>query len=281
MVAIGTGANVALTLFLISEGRWEADNFGNGVAPTNLIAWDFKDSSSNYTALRKKVLEENNGATWITSFAFQGGLLSQLEGLPGFMSGFRTYGSPSASVPADTIASAYVHQGLDNGQLAGDECLAPLAQIAASSLMVTNPCPIDKPFNDPSCGSVGSGEIDARALVCGLSNMEPLDDIAVALNGLHPKDVWLTRIEADLPHAALGKDLSVRAATDQTTVDNLKVAAIAKNVEVICGSPGSVVPFGINADRSGPRGRENLVVLAGLGLLTLAAFARRRRFVTA
>jgi hypothetical protein len=61
----------------------------------------------------------------------------------------------------------------------------------------------------------------------------------------------------------------------------LKVAAIAKNVEVICGSPGSVVPFGINADRSGPRGRENLVVLAGLGLLTLAAFARRRRFVTA
>lgn len=280
MVAIGTGANVALTLFLISEGRWEADNFGNSVAPTNLIAWDFKDSSSNYTALRKKVLEENNGATWITTFAFQGGLLSQLEGLPGFMSGVRTYGAPSAPINSDTIASAYVRQGLSNGQLAGEECLQPLTQIAGSSLMVTNPCPVDKPFNDPSCGSVGAGEIDARSLVCGLGNMEPLDDVAVALNGLHPKDVWLTRIEADLPHAALGKDLSVRAATSQTTVDNLKVATIAKNVEAVCGSPGSIVPFGMNVDRSGPRGRENLVVLVGLGLLSLGALARRRRFVS-
>lgn len=74
MVAIGTGPNVALTLFLISEGRWEAKNFGNVVVPSDLIAWDFAASSSNYAELRQKTLEQNDGSSWLTSFAFQGGL---------------------------------------------------------------------------------------------------------------------------------------------------------------------------------------------------------------
>jgi hypothetical protein len=276
MVAIGTGANVALTLFLISEGRWETANFENAVAPKDLIAWDFKDSSSNYTELRQKALAQNNGATWMTTFAFQGGLLGQLEGLPGF--GIRRYGASGALTSADTIAAAYVNQGLSNGQMAGEECLQQLAQIAGSTQMVSNPCPLDKPFNDPSCGSVDSGEIDARSLVCGISSMEPLDDVAVALNGLHPKDVWITRIEADLPRAALGNDLILQPAKDQKTVDNLKVAAIAKNTQVICGSEGSIVPLGTISNPSGPRGRENIIVLVGLGLLSVAALARRRRF---
>lgn len=279
MVAIGSGANVALTLFLISEGRWETANFGNATAPKDLIAWDFKDSSSNYTELRQKALEANNGATWLTTFAFQGGLMSQLEGLPGFMSGIRTYGTPGASVLSDTIAAAYVRRGIDNGQLADEECLLSLNVVSGSSKMVSNPCAIDKPFNDPSCGSVGAEEIDARSLVCGLANMEPLDDVAVALNGLHPKDVWLTRIEANLPKAALGEDLILQPAKDQLTVDNLKIAGIAKNTQVICGSEGSIIPPGTIPNPSGPRGRENLLVLVGLGLVSLAALARRQRFV--
>jgi hypothetical protein len=88
--------------------------------------------------------------------------------------------------------------------------------------------------------------------------------------------VWLTHFEADLPRSALANDLIVQAAADQVKVDNLRVAVIAKNVDAVCGSEGSIVPFGTNPDRSGPRGRENLVVLVGLGLLSLAALARRR-----
>jgi len=274
MVGIGTGANVALTLFLISEGRWEAKNFGNTVVPPNLIAWDFKDSSSNYGEIRKKALEQDNGATWLTTFAIQGALLSQLDGLPGFMSGTRTYGTPGAAVFSDTIAGAYVQQALNAGQMADADCLGTFANAGASGLMVTNPCPLDKPFNDPSCGTVGAGEIDARSLVCGLVAAEPLDDVAVALNGLHPKDVWITRIEADLPRAALANDLVVQAAATQEKVDNLKIAGVAKNVDVVCGSTGSILPVGTKFDGSGPR--QNIVVLVGLGLLSLAAFARRR-----
>jgi Uncharacterized protein conserved in bacteria (DUF2330) len=279
MVAIGTGANVALTLFLISEGRWEAQNFKNVEVPANLIAWDFKDSSSNYSSLREKVLAENDGATWLTTFAFQGALLGQLQGLSGFSFGPRTYGSPGSGSISDTIASAYVRQALSDGQLANEECTAQLANIGASGLMVTNPCPLDKPFGDPSCGNVGANEIDARSLVCGLMDPEPIDDVAVALNGLHPKDVWLTRIEANLPQSALGQDLVVQPAKEQTALDNLKFAGVAKNPEVVCGTGASIVPMGTNNDKSGRGTRENLLVLVTLGLLSVAAMARRRAVV--
>jgi hypothetical protein len=284
MVAIGTGANVALTLFLISEGRWEAKNFKNTIAPTNLIAWDFKDNSSNYGEIREKALAQNDGATWLTAYAFQGALLSQLPAFTGFMgSGVRVYNTPGSPIFTSTIASAYIRQGISTGETADETCLQTMENmnIGSSEQMVTNPCPLDKPFNDPSCGFVGAGEIDSRTLICG--SLEPtetrLDDVAVALNGLHPKDVWITRIEANLPRTALNDDLVVQAAASQSTVDNIKQAASAKNVEVFCGSDGSVVPPGANIDSSGPKGRENLVVLVGLGLLSLAALARRRFLV--
>lgn len=277
MVGIGTGPSVALTLFLISEGQWEAENFANEVVPTNLIAWDFKDSSSNYSELRTKALALNNGATWLTTFAMQGALLSPIEGLPGFMSGFRTYNTPSSTFSANTIASAYVRQALAKGQMAGQECLDQFITVDQTGQMVVNPCPLDKPFDDPSCGTVKAGEIDARSLVCGLAEPEPLDDVAVAMNGLHPKDVWITRIEADLPRAALANDLIVRPAKNQAKIDNFRIAGIAKNVEAFCGPEGgSIVPMGTNFDRPSPGGRQNLVVLLGLGLLSIAAFARRR-----
>lgn len=281
MVGIGTGANVALTLFLISEGRWGAKNFENVEVPTSLIAWDFKDSSSNYGVVRQKALEQNNGASWLTAFAIQGALLSPLDGLfTGFGQGTRTYGPPGSAVASNTIAEAYVRQALNAGQMASEDCLTAFSNMAQSSLMVVNPCPLDKPFNDPSCGTPNAGELDARALVCGASDPQPLDDVAVALNGLHPKDVWLTRIEANLPRTALANDLLVQAATKQDKIDNLKIAAVAKNVEVVCPSGGTIAPIGFNPDQSGPRSRENLLVLVGLGLLSLAAIARRR-FATA
>jgi hypothetical protein len=76
MVAIGTGPEVAITLYILAEGRWEADNFPNVQVPTDLIAWDFADSTSNYGELRKQTLEASEGKKgWITTYARQGSLL--------------------------------------------------------------------------------------------------------------------------------------------------------------------------------------------------------------
>ncbi|MDI3282369.1 DUF2330 domain-containing protein [Polyangium sp. 15x6] len=274
MVAIGGGANVAITLFMITEGRWEAKNFDNAVVPVDLLSWDFKTQSSNYGELRTKVLEQNGGASWLTAFAFEGGLLSQLPGLFSFQ-GFRTYSSTgNLGGVSDTIAGAYVAQGIANGETTTGDCSAEFSNLAKSGSMVSNPCPAGVAFDDPSCGSIGLGEIDARTLACG-----PLDDLAVALNGLHPKDVWLTRLEANLPRAALGNDLVVQPAALQETVDNMHQARIGTNVEAFCGD-GSVAPVSGGGKKTGGDGRGPLVVAFGMGLAAIAAAARRRLGVT-
>ncbi|MDC3954144.1 DUF2330 domain-containing protein [Polyangium jinanense] len=272
MVAIGSGANVAITLFMITEGRWEAKNFNNVVAPVDLLSWDFKTQSSNYGELRTKVLEQNGGASWLTAFAFEGGLLSQLPGLFSFQ-GFRTYTTAGNGNFADSIAAAYVQQGIANGETADGFCSESFANVGKSGLMVSNPCPAGVPLDDPSCGEVASGEIDARTLACG-----PLDDLAVALNGLHPKDVWLTRLEANLPRAALESDLVLQPAASQETVDNMHQARIGTNVDVFCGD-GSAAPIPGGGKKTGD-GRGPLVVAFGMALAALAAAARRRMGIT-
>ena len=268
MVAIGTGANVAITLFMITEGRWEAKNFGNVVAPVDLLSWDFKTQSSNYGELRAKVLEQNGGSSWLTAFAFQGALLSQLSGLFTF-GGPRTYTSAGNGSFSDTIAAAYVQQGLANGETTSGECSGTFTNVGQSGLMVSNPCPAGVPFDDPSCGEVAAGEIDARGLACG-----PLDDLAVALNGLHPKDVWLTRLEANLPRAALGNDLVLQPSSAQTSVDNMHQARIGTNVDSFCGD-GSTAPT-VGGGKNNGSGRGPLVVAFGVALAAIAAAVRRR-----
>ena len=82
MVAVGTGANVAVTLFVITEGRWQAKNFDNAQVPLDLLSWDFKDGGSNYATLREKLLATNAGATWLTAFSQPKALLSPLPYRP-------------------------------------------------------------------------------------------------------------------------------------------------------------------------------------------------------
>jgi Uncharacterized protein conserved in bacteria (DUF2330) len=272
MVAIGTSANVALTLFVISEGRWEAQNFENTIVPSSLVAWDFNDSSSNYSELREKALVRNGGATWLTAFAFQGALLTSLPSSPGLGFGGRMYRISDGSSFANTIAEAYIRQGISNGDSTDDSCLDALDGVTKSKMVVARPCPLDTPLDDPACdGSVGMDEINARTLACGL-----LDDVAVALNGLHPADVWMTRIEANLPHSALNKDLVLQAASLQSTEDNMKQAGMGKHVEEFCEAQSAIGPLGANGSRSKPRGNDNLVVLVGFAALLLAAMMRRR-----
>src|SRR5439155_17429525 len=49
-----------------------------------------------------------------------------------------------------------------------------------------------------------------------------LDDLHVALRGLHEQDVWVTRLRAVLPSSALSQgDLRLEPAHEQTRVSNI------------------------------------------------------------
>jgi hypothetical protein len=170
----------------------------------------------------------------------------------------------NTSKPAETIAEAYIRRGIANGEAQDDACLAQLEKFADSVSKVVNPCPFGAKPDDAGCITPDNGDIDSRFFACGA-----LDDIAVALRGLHPKDVWLTRLDADLPRAALAKDLNLKPAAAQLPVDNW----IRVDAAVGDPCPSAVPPaiLGPNRPRRGPE------IGMGLALATFAALALARR----
>jgi hypothetical protein len=272
MVAAGTGPNVALTLFVIGEGRMEVQNFPNGTVDVKKLSWDFALSDSNYGELRKDVMARNGSQTWNNAYAKQGALLSTLV-------------NPTTQLPVQytvsfqsfsTFGEAYVQQGIANGETTVTTCVGAFRAFAASADPVADPCPGQGgggggagggTGGGPGCVTLPPGEIDSRQFACGA-----LDDVAVALTGLHPQDVWLSRLEANLPHAALASDLTLQAAASQTPVENWLTATIAENPPCVAAAPP---PSGISpADR---RFRQEMalyaVLLGALGI----TFGRRLR----
>lgn len=283
MVGIGTGAEVAITLYVLAEGRWEAENFPNAQVPIDLLAWDFADSTSNYAELRKQTLAGTEGARgWVTTYARQGSLLSPVQSQLNFF-GNLIYATDANFNGLDTIAEAYLFQGIQNKETAimdvvpeEQKCVDAFAALentaAKSSALVEDPCPLDAPPNDPTCGSVDANKIDARTFGCG-----GLDDLSVAMTGSHPRDMWVTRLEAVLPQAALKTDLTVKAATKQETVDHWLQARIAVNTDALCGSLSApVVGSDKNAKNSSVDGRTGVLMVWALGGLALAAALARR-----
>jgi hypothetical protein len=178
---------------------------------------------------------------------------------------------------SDTLAAAYVNQGISNGEATDVGCLDTFSQLADSTSLVVDPCPAGVMPNDPSCGEVAPGQIDARTLACGT-----LDDVAVALTGLHPADVWVTRIEADLPRLALAHDLTLKPAMPQASQSNYLQAPVGINEDGLC--PTSVPPLSMIAPgygkTAGSGRRFDMTAAFGyavMGLLLVGTVARRRR----
>lgn len=64
MVAAGTGANVGITLWVVSEGRYEPQNFPSFVLKNEDLTWDWTTGTSNYKDLRAERAAKDPGRTW-------------------------------------------------------------------------------------------------------------------------------------------------------------------------------------------------------------------------
>ncbi len=251
MVAAGTGANVALTLLVIGEGRWNVQNFPSAEIDRSQLVWRFGVASSNYDALYQLARQRDGGRTWVTTYAYPGTLLSPtanpLTGTPIF------YAAGGAA--SRTIAEAFARQGAANGETADLGCVDRFRAHADSDRVVAPAC------DEVDC-EVPDAFIDAAELRCG-----ELDDLALALTGMRPRDVWLTRLEADLPRAALAEDLVLEADAGQRLALHWHVAPAATDAPC---------PL---ADRAFPASRSSawlvLLVLGGLGGAGLARRLRR------
>ena len=69
MVAAGTGAITPVTLWVLGEGRYEAQNFPNAVIDPNEIVWNWDTFDSNLAEVRLATLAATQGFGWLTEAA--------------------------------------------------------------------------------------------------------------------------------------------------------------------------------------------------------------------
>jgi hypothetical protein len=64
MAAIGTGATVGITIWVVADGRYEPQNFPFFHIDDSQLVWDWSTSSSNYTTLRQGNEQALKGKGW-------------------------------------------------------------------------------------------------------------------------------------------------------------------------------------------------------------------------
>ncbi|MBL8739800.1 MAG: DUF2330 domain-containing protein [Myxococcales bacterium] len=254
MVGIGTGEQTPIVLYVIGEGRYTSQNFAEAKITTGLLSWNFKTQESNYTTLREKAFAEHDGRAFLTTFAqphlFDASFYDPNTG-------------ESISLPA-----LYADQAFKNGEI---EEACEITALPASG-RVKNPCPPGEPPDSAACGAVETGDVDARTLGC-----DGATDVAVALEGLSVSNIWVTRLEAVLPRAALVDDLTLQASTVQEPFSRDLQASIALEPDGAC--PSGVLPrvIDVSAPPRSPFALFAGATLAGLGAALAARRVRLRR----
>lgn len=183
MLSAGAGDHVALDITVLTEGRVSVDGFSNAEILDSDVVWDFDSNSSNYASLRAAALAKDGGAVFLTSYAFQGDLFGE-----------------SGQDPNSTVANKYLAQVEKLGEGTCD--LPVLDQLRDPDAANGKFTVVDTCDASGNCTDAGPNEIAAKDLSC-----DKAKDLATALIGMHPADVWITHLEANLPKSALTKDL--------------------------------------------------------------------------
>ena len=142
---------------------------------------------------------------------------------------------------------------------------------------------------------VGSGYADAMGQN---ADKNLADDMATLFAGIADGSVWITRFEGELSRAALGADLQIAAAADQTPLNRFFQVSTTVGIPPVCpppvqcgdttggGAQGSGWPWGQGGTGGGggggssgcnvTNGDTRGAFVGGAALLAALAFARRR-----
>lgn len=310
MVAAGIGARVGLTLYIISEGRWQPQNFPHAEVETKSILWDRTQNRSNYEPLVEALMTAGEGRTWVTEYAQRAQVYTYHDpryGLPA-----PSY-APARGGQTPGLADVYFSQCFDARASSGSSATTPQpftpcrngadagidtqatsdAGDGAKDAGVVDAGDVDA--GDADAGVVDAGEEDAGdagvaadggdaggtatmgtpdagiAPPSDVTKCVYLDDLDVAMRGLHATDTWVTRLRASLPAGALTGDLRLEASVVQREVENVHYATGYTDEE----SAGAGTR---NACVSAPKQRTAFGswALAAVSALAAVALLRRR-----
>ena len=257
MVAAGTGATVGVSLWVVSEGRYEPQNFPSFFIPTSDIAWDWTANKSNYAELRAAKTTTSAGRGWETE--------------------------SSTLLYRQQVESAITNAGFNGG---GPFPGPPTSADAGPQLV---PQERAAQLNyDPV--------LDGQGNVLKTAVQVRTEDLEALFYGIPTASSRVTRIRADLAHAALDADLVMTASADQAVLSNVRQLTKEINEPLCpvfstdgCSQIGSEPRSDAAARTNGDAGESfscstgaggdasPLWLGAGLGYLAMAIVRSRRR----
>ena len=318
MVAAGVGAHVGLTLYIISEGRYQPTNFAHAVVDRAKIRWDRVLNRSNYEKLTQELMAENEGRTWVAEYADQPQLFTTYDPRFGgrYAPSYQATGSGNGVTPG--LADTYYAQCKAPGAItpptsstspapSAPPSFTPCPNVPDASVPAKDAAPEADP-PDAATGDAGedAGDLDASAVDAGAdastvpdaathdaappndaatpTTPSPgvclyLDDLDVALRGLHPRDVWVTRLRASLPSSALAAgDLQLGPSPEQTPLSNVYYAPSYADEDRASSGSNNGNGSGGKSCVSAPKRRTAFgswafAIATGIGIV---AFLRRR-----
>ncbi len=148
MAAIGTGATVGITIWVVADGRYEPQNFPFFHIDDKDLVWDFSTSQSNYTTLRAQNEASYAGKGWeiesslelsqqtISNVILSGGTYFQGGGVSG---GAVASASDDYLPVGDSDAGSSADGGVDEtaDQVRNDDIAALFAGINGPNVRVT------------------------------------------------------------------------------------------------------------------------------------------------
>ncbi|MFT3773394.1 MAG: DUF2330 domain-containing protein [Minicystis sp.] len=188
------GEDLRVTTWIFGPNR--ADLIGATevtVAPST-IAWNAKTSASDYDDRRASALASDPARFLVEAASHEA------------LSDTMTIAKGSATI--DSVVSTFFERAAayGDGNFDAATCIAAAEQALASTLPVSTSCPqasLGVVAPAPSCTeSTGANQTNPAALRCGPG----ADDLAIALEGLTPKNAWITRQSLVIPSSGLGLD---------------------------------------------------------------------------
>lgn len=268
MVAAGVGANVGIELYVLSDGRYQPQNFPQASIDFTQLAWDPFTNSSNYTQLQTTALAADGGTAWLTEESAPVNLFGGSGLNPGLESAYDTSCS-QITLPPPASCGELSEAGLSEAGLPASD-----AGGAASDA-------------GEEAGTAEDGGLEGSDGGSCQSTIVACDDLDLAMQGIPAGSLWVTRLRAFLPQSALSADLVLAASPSQAEVTNLHTATQYTDPSynpcpatngATSGGGGGSVGCGCKTEDS-PRGRYADAVLAILLFVGTAGAVRRRRRV--
>jgi hypothetical protein len=235
MASIGTGTQVGITIWVVSDGRYEPQNFPFFHIDDSQLVWDWSTNSSNYTTLRAV----DEAALNYTGWEIESSLELNEQIITGvILSGGQYYGNT----------------------LGGGGLAAPPPSDPSIDYL---------PVGDPDAGTDGgadSGDFESAEEV-------RTEDVNALFAGLTGPSVRVTRMRSDISHAAMTTDFVLQASADQSELSNIRYVTQSVNLQCPVYSPScNVVGTGTAAEAaaSGPAGGAS----GGAGCAASAPTAR-------